>query len=165
MAQTMFKGTPATTQGELPKVGAKSPDFKLVRNDLSEVSLSTFAGKYKVISIFPSVDTGVCAASVRKFNQESSRLKNAVVLNVSMDLPFAQKRFCGAEGIQNVETLSAFRSSFAQDFGVKLTNTPLSGLCARAVLVLGPDNSVLHSELVSEITQEPNYEAALKTLL
>jgi thiol peroxidase len=161
----MFKGNPAQTSGDLPKVGSKLPDFKLVKNDLSEATLASYAGKFKVISVFPSVDTGVCAASVRKFNQEAARLKNAVVLNVSMDLPFAQKRFCGAEGIQNVETLSAFRSSFAQDFGLKLSNTPLAGLCARAVFVVNPDNTVLHSELVPEITQEPNYDAALKNLL
>ena len=165
MANTMFKGNPAQTSGDLPKVGSKLPDFKLVKNDLSEATLASYAGKFKVISVFPSVDTGVCAASVRKFNQEAARLKNAVVLNVSMDLPFAQKRFCGAEGIQNVETLSAFRSSFAQDFGLKLSNTPLAGLCARAVFVVNPDNTVLHSELVPEITQEPNYDAALKNLL
>ena len=165
MANIKFKGNPAHTSGELPKVGSLAPNFKLVKNDLSEATLESYAGKAKVLNIFPSVDTGVCAASVRKFNVEAAKLQNATVLYVSADLPFAQKRFCGAEGISNVETLSSFRSSFAEDYGLQLTDTPLAGLCSRAVVILSADNKVLYSEQVADITSEPNYEAALKVLL
>ena len=165
MANILFKGNPAHTSGELPKVGSKAVDFKLVKNDLSETSLATYAGKTKVLNIFPSVDTGVCAASVRKFNVEAAKLPNTVVLNISQDLPFAQKRFCGAEGITNVETLSAFRSKFSDDYGLRLTDTPLAGLCSRVVIVLSGDDKVLYTEQVADITSEPNYEAALKSFL
>ena len=164
MANIKFKGNPAHTSGELPKVGVKAPNFKLVRNDLSEISLEGYAGKNKVLNIFPSIDTGVCAASVRKFNTEVAKAPNTVVLNISMDLPFAQKRFCGAEGINNVETLSAFRSSFGKDYGLMMTDTPLQGLCSRAVVVLSADDKVLYTEQVADITMEPNYEQALKAV-
>lgn len=164
MANIKFKGNPAHTSGELPKVGTKAPNFKLVKNDLSEATLESYAGKNKILNIFPSVDTGVCAASVRKFNTEASKTPNTVVLNVSMDLPFAQKRFCGAEGITNVETLSAFRSSFGQDYGLLMADTPLAGLFSRAVVVISADDKVVYTEQVPEIGTEPNYEAALKSV-
>jgi thiol peroxidase len=136
----------------------------LIRNDLSEVSAETYAGKNKVLNIFPSIDTGVCATSVRTFNKEAADLKNTVVLNVSLDLPFANARFCGAEGIKNCETLSAFRSQFGKETGLVLSDTPLAGLLARAVIILSPENKVLYTELVSDIVKEPNYAAALKAL-
>lgn len=161
MATITLKGNPVHTSGELPAVGKVAPDFKLVKNDLSEVSLQNYAGKFKVLNIFPSVDTGTCAASVRKFNQEAARFDNAVVLNISADLPFAQARFCGAEGIKNCETLSAFRSQFGQEWGLKMTDSPLAGLLSRAVIVLSPDNKVLYTEQVNEIVNEPNYASAL----
>ena len=164
MGTTAFKSNPVHTAGELPKAGSTVHFSKLIRNDLSAVSSETYAGKNKIISIFPSIDTGVCQASVRRFNEEATKLKNTVVLNVSMDLPFANSRFCGAEGIKNCETLSAFRSTFGKDFGIVLQESPLMGLFARAVVVVSPDNKVLHSELVSEITQEPNYAAAIKAV-
>ena len=164
MANIKFKGNAAHTSGELPSLNAKAPNFNLVKTDLSEVSLGNYVGKNKVLNIFPSVDTGVCAASVRKFNTEAARLANTVVLNISMDLPFAIKRFCGAEGITNVEALSAFRSTFAKDYGLLMTDTPLAGLCSRAVVVLSPDDRVIYTEQVADITSEPNYAAALGSL-
>ncbi len=164
MATLALKGTPAHTVGDLPKVGQTMTFKSLIRNDLSEVSTETYAGKNKVLNIFPSIDTGVCAASVRTFNKEAANLKNTVVLNVSMDLPFANARFCGAEGIKNCETLSAFRSQFGKDAGLVLADTALTGLLARAVIILSPDNKVLYTELVPDIVQEPNYAAALKAL-
>ena len=164
MATLALKGTPAHTAGDLPKVGQTMTFKSLIRNDLTEVSTETYAGKNKVLNIFPSIDTGVCAASVRTFNKEAANLKNTVVLNVSMDLPFANARFCGAEGIKNCETLSAFRSQFGKDAGLVLTDTALTGLLARAVVILSPDNKVLYTELVPDITQEPNYAAAIKAL-
>lgn len=164
MANTQFKGNPAHTVGTLPEVGQTLPDFTLVDNGLGEVTLATYAGKKKVISIFPSLDTGVCAAAVRTFNQKAGNLENTVILNVSCDLPFAQKRFCGAEGIEAAVTASAFRSSFPEDYGIRLTDTPLKGLCARAVIVANEANVITYVELVSEITTEPNYEAALAAL-
>jgi thiol peroxidase len=164
MATITLKGNAVHTSGELPKIGAQAPDWKLVRGDLSEASLSTFSGKKKVLNIFPSIDTGTCATSVRKFNQEAAKLSNVAVLNISMDLPFAQKRFCGAEGITSAETLSAFRSTFANDYGLKIIDGPLAGLCSRAVIVLDETNRILHTEQVPEIVNEPNYEAALRVL-
>lgn len=164
MAQVTLKGNPFNTVGDLPKVGSSLPDMKLTKSDLTDVSLSTYAGKRKILNIFPSVDTPVCAASVRKFNEKAASLKNTVVLCISADLPFAQKRFCGAEGISNVETLSSFRQSFAKDIRVEMADGPFKGLCARAVVVLDEANKVVHSELVSEIANEPNYEAALAPL-
>jgi len=165
MASIKFKGNPAYTSGELPKVGAQAPDFKLVKNDLSEASLTNHAGKKIILNIFPSIDTATCASSVRKFNAEAAKISNTVVLNISMDLPFAQKRFCGAEGITNVETLSAFRSSFGKDYGLMMIDSPLNGLCSRAVIAISDDGKVLYTEQVADITSEPNYEAALKSIL
>lgn len=162
MANIKFKGNLARTSGALPEVGSKAPNFKLTKNDLSEASLENYTGKYKVLNIFPSIDTPTCASSVRKFNVEAAKTPNTVVLNISMDLPFAQKRFCGAEGITNVETLSAFRSSFGRDYGLLMADTPLAGLFSRAVIVISADDQVLYTEQVAEIGSEPNYEAALK---
>lgn len=164
MASLSFKGTPANTNGNLPAVGQKVSFSKLIKSDLSEASNATYAGKRKVLNIFPSIDTGTCAASVRQFNKLAADMNNTVVLNVSLDLPFAQARFCGAEGIKNCESLSGFKSSFGADWGLMLQDTVLSGLYARAVVVLSEDDKVLHTELVSDIVNEPNYQAALKVL-
>lgn len=165
MATTAFQGTPVHTSGNLPSVGSAAPDFKLVKGDLSEVSLSSLRGKKVVLNIFPSVDTGVCAASVRRFNKEASSLPNTVVVCISRDLPFAAGRFCAAEGLNNVVTASEFRDQdFAKAYGVLLTDSVLAGLHARSVVVVDENGVVKHTELVAEITQEPNYEAALKAL-
>lgn len=165
MAQVTLKGNPVQVEGELPKVGAKAADFTLTAGDLSDATLATFAGKRKVLNIFPSVDTPTCATSVRKFNAKANELNNTVVLCISTDLPFAQARFCGSEGLENVKNLSDFRDSdFAVDYGVSIADGPLKGLTARAVVVLDESNNVLHSELVKEIAEEPNYEAALAVL-
>jgi thioredoxin-dependent peroxiredoxin len=164
MALTKFKGNDVSTVGDIANVGDTVKDFTLVAGDLSEKSLKDFAGKRKVLNIVPSLDTGVCAASARKFNVEATNLENTVVLTISADLPFAQSRFCEVEGINNVVTLSTFRSSFADDYGVKLAGSPLAGLAARVVLVLNESNTVIYKEVVPEITTEPNYEAALNSL-
>lgn len=165
MATITLKGNPVTTNGELPKPGAEVPGFRLVGKDLKDVSLHDHVGKRKVLNIFPSVDTPTCAMSVRQFNQRAANLKDTVVLCISADLPFAQSRFCGAEGLANVVMLSMMRDRhFAKDYGVLLDTGPLAGLTARAVVVLDEDNRVLHSELVQEIASEPNYDAALKVL-
>nr|WP_314566260.1 thiol peroxidase [uncultured Pseudomonas sp.] len=165
MAQVTLRGNPVQVEGELPKTGTQAPDFTLTAGDLSDATLATFAGKRKVLNIFPSVDTPTCATSVRKFNAQANELTNAVVLCISTDLPFAQARFCGSEGLENVKNLSDFRDSdFAVDYGVSIADGPLKGLTARAVVVLDENDKVLHSELVSEIGQEPNYEAALAVL-
>jgi thiol peroxidase len=165
MAQVTRRGSPVQISGELPKVGSKAPAFKLVGGDLSDVTLETFAGKRKVLNIFPSVDTPTCATSVRKFNAQANDLNNAVVLCISADLPFAQARFCGAEGLENVKNLSTMRGAdFMQAYGVAIADGPMVGLTTRAVVVLDENDNVLHSELVPEIGQEPNYEAALAVL-
>jgi thioredoxin-dependent peroxiredoxin len=165
MAKITFKGNPVSTSGELPKTGAAAPDFTLVKNDLSAAMLKDFAGKTLVLNIFPSVDTAVCATSVRRFNQEAAKLDGVAVLCVSKDLPFAQKRFCGAEGIDKVATASWFRGpDFGAAYGVTMTDGPLAGLFARAVVVVGKDGKVVHAELVPEIAQEPNYAAALASV-
>ncbi len=165
MAQVTLRGNPVQVEGTLPNTGSAAPAFSLTAVDLSQATLETFAGKRKVLNIFPSVDTPTCATSVRKFNAEANTLNNTVVLCISSDLPFAQKRFCGTEGLDNVLSLSDFRDAhFAVDYGVSLTDGPLQGLTARAVVVLDENNNVLHSELVSEIGEEPNYEAALAVL-
>jgi thioredoxin-dependent peroxiredoxin len=164
MATITLKGNQIHTVGELPKKGTIAPDFKLTKMDLSEVSLSQFAGKKKVLNIFPSVDTGTCAMSVRHFNTNAANAKNTVILNISADLPFAQKRFCGAEGINNAETLSAFRSTFAKDYGLQIQDGPLAGLCSRSVIVLDEQNKVLYTEQVAETVNEPNYDAAMSAL-
>ncbi|MDR3287759.1 MAG: thiol peroxidase [Prevotellaceae bacterium] len=165
MAITHFKGTEINTNGELPKAGTQAPDFTLVKTDLSTLSLTELKGKKVVLSIFPSIDTGVCAASVRRFNSEAANLSNTIVLCISKDLPFAQARFCGAEGIANVITLSDFRNSqFVQNYGVLQTNGVLAGLLARAVVVIAENGTVKYSQLVNEITEEPEYQAVLAAL-
>ncbi len=161
MASILFKGQPVETSGTLLETGSTAPDFRLVRSDLSEATLEDYSGRKKVLNIFPSVDTGVCATSVRKFNEKAAALDNTVVLCISMDLPFAQNRFCGAEGIKNVEMLSAFRSTFPRDYQLQIASGPLSGLCSRCVLVLDENNKVLYNQQVPEITQEPDYEKAI----
>lgn len=166
MAQTVqFQGQNISIVGTFPKVGEQAKAFTLVKQDLSEASLTSFAGKRKVLNIFPSVDTGVCAASIRKFNQLASSLNNTVVLCISADLPFAQARFCGAEGIENVLTLSSFRNpQFKQTYGVDIQEGPLAGLAARAVVIVDENDKVIYSELVKEITEEPNYDDAIAVL-
>ncbi|WP_202307734.1 thiol peroxidase [Dryocola clanedunensis] len=160
-----FQGNPVTVAGQIPQAGNKAAAFSLVAKDLTDVTLSQFAGKRKVLNIFPSIDTGVCAASVRKFNQLATELENTVVLCVSADLPFAQSRFCGAEGLSNVITLSTLRNpAFQQDYGVAISEGALKGLTARAVVVLNEKDEVVFSELVNEITNEPDYAAALEAL-
>lgn len=164
MAEVTLKGNPVSTNGDLPERGCTAPEFTLTKQDLSEISLHDFRGKRVIMNIFPSVDTSTCATSVRKFNEKAARLDNTVVLCISKDLPFAQKRFCGAEGIQNVITLSDFRNpDFARKYGLQLENGPLAGLDARAVVVVDEKGTITHSELVSEITHEPDYDAALKS--
>ena len=165
MSDVTFKGQPINVDGQFPAVGSTAPAFSLVGGDLSDVALSSYAGKRKVLNIFPSVDTGVCAASVRRFNELAGKLDNTVVLCISADLPFAQSRFCGAEGIQNVTMLSMMRGrEFLADYGVAMTDGPLAGLAARAVLVLDEHDKVIHAQMVDEITHEPDYAAALKAL-
>jgi thiol peroxidase len=166
MTQTVtLGGNPIQVTGKLPSAGATAPDFSLVAKDLSDATLASFAGKRKILNIFPSVDTPTCATSVRKFNERASQLNNTVVLCISADLPFAQSRFCGAEGLDNVQTLSTMRGrEFLNDYGVAIESGPIAGLTARAVIVLDENNHVLHSELVNEIKNEPNYDAALASL-
>ncbi|MEV4893885.1 thiol peroxidase [Nonomuraea sp. NPDC050547] len=165
MSEITFKGNPVTVGGTFPRPGDSAPGFTLVAKDLSDVSLADYGDKYKVLNIFPSIDTGVCAASVRRFNEVAADHPDAVVLCVSADLPFAQGRFCGAEGLDKVVTLSLMRGrEFLSDYGVAQESGPLAGLAARAVVVLDGENKVVHSELVPEIVQEPDYEGALKAL-
>lgn len=165
MAQITLKGNPVNTVGQLPEIGSQAKDFQLVKTDLSTSSLSDYKGSKVVLNIFPSVDTGTCAASVRKFNEKASALANTKVLCISRDLPFAQNRFCGAEGLQNVVNLSDFKEgSFGNDYGLTITNGPLSGLHSRAVVVLDENGVVKYTEQVPEIADEPNYEAALASL-
>lgn len=165
MTQITLGGTPIEVAGNFPEANATVENFTLVNTDLAEVSLADFTGKRKILNIFPSVDTGICATSVRTFNQKAASLNNTAVLCISADLPFAQGRFCGAEGIENVVTLSTFRNhTFPKAVGVEIATGPLAGLTARAVIVLDENNKVLHSELVPEIKQEPNYDAALAVL-
>jgi thiol peroxidase len=165
MSQVTLKGNPVNVDGTFPTVGNKAPDFTLVGNDLADVPLAHFAGKRKVLNIFPSVDTPTCAMSVRHFNESASKLDNTVVLCISADLPFAQARFCGAEGLTNVVNLSTLRGhDFLQNYGVALSSGPLAGLAARAVVVLDDHDKVIYTELVGEIAHEPNYDAALAAL-
>lgn len=166
MASTVtLKGNPVDVAGDFPRTGQTAPDFSLVNQDLANVTLADFAGKRKILNIFPSIDTPTCATSVRKFNQTANDLPNTVVLCISADLPFAQKRFCGAEGLTNVTTLSTMRGrEFLHNYGVALASSKLEGVAARAVIVLDENNKVLHSEMVSEITSEPNYDAATAVL-
>ena len=165
MGSVTLRGNPITVGGSFPKKGDVAPDFSLTGNDMKDVSLKDFAGKKKVISIVPSLDTPVCAKSTRQFNESAAAIANTVVLVVSADLPFAQKRFCGAEGLSNVVTLSTMRGrDFHQKYGVDIQDGPLKGVTARGVVVLDENNKVLHAELVPEIAQEPNYDAALGAL-
>ena len=165
MATVTLKGNPVDVAGTLPAVGTAAPAFTLTAGDLSDVGLAAFAGKKKILNIFPSVDTPTCATSVRKFNEKAAARDGVAVLCISADLPFAQKRFCGAEGIEGVANLSTFRNpGFAEAYGVKLASGPLAGLTARAVVVLDENDQVLHSELVAEVADEPNYDAALAVL-
>ena len=165
MAKVLFKGTPAHTNGDLPKVGSTVPDFKLTAGDLSEVTLANFKGKKKLLSIVHSLDTGVCAASTKKFNDFAKSHSDVVVLVVSADLPFAQGRFCTSEGTKNVVTLSMMRDRhFAKDYGVLLDDSPIAGLPARATLVLDENNKVLYTQLGPELTVEPEYDKAFAAL-
>ncbi|MEQ8474399.1 MAG: thiol peroxidase [Marinoscillum sp.] len=165
MAQVTLKGNPVNTSGNLPSDGEAAPEFTLVKSDLSETSLASLKGNRVVLNIFPSIDTGTCAASVRAFNQKASELDNTVVLCISKDLPFAMSRFCGAEGIDKVVTLSAFRNqSFAKDYGVEILDGPLKGLIARSVVVLDENGKVKYTQLVNEITAEPDYDSAIAAL-
>jgi thiol peroxidase len=166
MSKVTLGGNPIDVGGTFPAVGAQAPDFKLVGKDLADLTLASFAGKRKVLNIVPSLDTPTCATSTRKFNEAASSLANTVVVVVSADLPFAASRFCTTEGLANVVTASTFRSgrAFADAYGVDVTSGPLDGLTARAVVVLGEENEVLYTELVGEIKDEPNYDAALAAL-
>ncbi|MEY8577644.1 thiol peroxidase [Corynebacteriaceae bacterium 6-324] len=164
MANVTFKNDPATTAGELPAVGADLPNFTVVGTDLSDVTPADYAGKRLVVSIFPSIDTGVCQAQTRSFNEKATSLENTVVLSISKDLPFALDRFCAAEGLDNVVAASAFRSSFGEDFGATLQDSPLAGLLARGVIVTDEDHKVVYAKFVDEVTEEPNYDEALAAL-
>ena len=164
MAKITLKGNECNTCGDLPTVGAKAPAISLIGADLSEQTFGAFAGKNIVLSIFPSLDTPVCATSIRQFNQKAAALDNTVVVNVSKDLPFAFKRFCESEGIENVVNLSAFRSSFGQDYGIEITDGPLQGLFGRGIVVINDQGDVIYNELVPEIAQEPDYDAALSAV-
>ncbi|MBE9402834.1 thiol peroxidase [Brachybacterium sp. p3-SID1565] len=164
MAAITFQNNPVSTVGELPQKGSSAPQFDLVGTDMGPVTSGDFAGKRVVLNIFPSVDTGTCAMSVRRFNELAAGLENTTVLCVSRDLPFAQERFCGAEGIENVVSASAFRSTFGEDYGVTMSDGPLAGLLSRAVVVVDADGTVLYTEQVPEIADEPDYDAALAAL-
>ena len=165
MASITLKGTAIETVGELPATGSSAADFVLVGSDLSEVKLSDYKGKNVVLNIFPSIDTGVCAASARRFNQEASSRDNTVVLNISADLPFAHGRFCEVEGLKDAIPVSVFRTpDFGKDYGVTITTGPLAGLLSRAVVVVNADGNVTYTEQVPEITQEPDYDSALAAL-
>lgn len=165
MAKITLKGNQIKTIGELPKVGKKAPKFKLVKSDLSVTSLKSYKGFNLILNITPSIDTGVCAASVREFNKLATDLENTKVLYISKDLPFAQSRFCGAEGIENVETLSDFvTGKFGRKYGVTIETGPMKGLHSRAVVVIDPEGKVVYTEQVPEIVNEPNYQAALDSL-
>ena len=165
MAQVTFKGNPINTAGSLPRIGSAAPDFTVIKTDLTPISLSELKGKKTVLNIFPSIDTPVCANSVRRFNVEASKLANTVVLCISKDLPFAQKRFCAAEGLENVIPASEYRdSSFSSAYGVMLVDSPLQGLFSRAIVVVDEKGTVVYTEQVPEIAQEPDYEKALAAL-
>lgn len=164
MASVTLKGNPFNTVGNLPAVGTAAPNFTLVKGDLSSVSLTDFLGKKVILNIFPSVDTGTCAQSVRNFNAKAASLENTEILCISKDLPFAQNRFCGAEGIDKVHTLSDFRSQFGNDYGVSFSNGPLEGLLSRAIVVIDEMGSVVYTEQVSETVDEPNYDLALEKI-
>ncbi len=165
MSQTVFlNGLPMHTCGELPRVGTQAPEFVLVKNDLSEISLHDYRGNRVVLNIFPSLDTDVCAASVRRFNKEASELENTRVICVSMDLPFAAGKFCAANGINNVITASAFRSDFGKEYGVEIVDGPMRGLFARCLVVLNEEGKVIATSLCDQITEEPDYELVKQVL-
>ncbi|GAB47465.1 thiol peroxidase [Mobilicoccus pelagius] len=164
MATTALKGNPVQTSGDLPGVGGKAPGFTLTGTDLTDLTAADLEGRRVVLNIFPSIDTGVCAQSVRTFNERAADLEDTTVVCVSQDLPFALSRFCGAEGIENVTAASSFRGDFGRRYGVQMVDGPFRGLLARAVVVLDTDGKVLHTELVPEIGQEPDYDAALASL-
>ncbi|MBC8412524.1 thiol peroxidase [bacterium] len=165
MAKITFKDSPVETSGVLPEVSSKAPDFSLTKTDLSDVSLKDFSGKQIVLNIFPSIDTPVCAASTRRFNEEAGKMDNTVVLCISADLPFAHSRFCEAEGLNNVIPLSVFRAgAFGKAYGLTIINGPLAGLLSRAVIIIDGNGQVIYTEQVPEIAQEPDYEAALEVL-
>ena len=164
MAQITLRGDAINTNGELPQVGSQAPDFVLTTGDLADVTLADYAGKKKLLNIVPSLDTPTCALSTKKFNEAAKQHENAVFLTVSADLPFAQGRFCQAENLEVIQSLSTMRSQFSEDYGIKIVDGPLAGVTGRAVLVLDENNKVIHSELVPEIAQEPDYDAALATL-
>jgi len=164
MASITLKGNPVNTTGSLPATGKTAPAFTLVKADLSEVTNGSYAGKKIILNIFPSIDTPTCALSTKRFNEEAAKLENTIVICVSADLPFAQKRFCAAENIENVETASTFRSSFGKDFGLEIADSVLTGLLSRCIVVINENGEVVYTEQVSEIADEPNYEAALASL-
>lgn len=165
MAKITLKGNPINTNGEIPAKGAKAPDFKLIANDLANISLDNFKGKKKLLNIVPSLDTPVCATSTKKFNDTAKSRNDTVFLTISADLPFAQKRFCEVEKTEAVKTLSMMNDNkFAKDYGILITDGPLAGISGRAVVVLDESNQVIYSELVPEITQEPDYDPAIKSL-
>jgi thiol peroxidase len=164
VARITLKGNPLNTSGELPAIGSTARDFSLVQPDLSEATLQSFAGKKKILNVYASIDTGVCATSLKTFLERTSSRSDVVVLNISEDLPFASKRFCAAEGAENAVTLSTFRSSFPDDYGLRIIDVPIAGLCSRCVIVLDENNKVVHTEQVPEHVQEPDYDAALAVL-
>jgi thiol peroxidase len=164
MSQITLKGNPVNTVGKLPDVGSSAPDFNLVKIDLSEISKSDFAGKNVILNIFPSIDTPTCALSTKRFNTEAAKLENTVVLCVAADLPFAQKRFCAAEGIDNVETGSSFRSDFGTAYGLEIADSVLKGLLSRAIIVINGEGNVIYTEQVPEIANEPDYESAIAAI-
>lgn len=165
MSKIAFKGNPVETAGQLPEIGSAAPNFRLTDTNLQDVSLDNFKGSRVVLNIFPSIDTGVCAASVRKFNERAAELNNTKVVSISKDLPFAHKRFCGAEGIENVLSTSQYKdNSFSQNYGVDMLDGPLAGLMSRAVIVVDEQGKVTYTEQVPDITQEPNYDAAIASL-
>ena len=164
MSKITLQGNPVNTIGDLPPTNSQAPNFTLTKNDLSDVGLEDYKGKNLILNIFPSIDTPTCATSVRAFNEKAAQKQNVSVLCVSADLPFALGRFCGAEGIENVDTASSFRSDFASQYQVNITDSPLKGLLSRAIVVISPEGKITHTEQVSEIADEPNYEAALAAL-
>jgi len=165
MAQITFQGNPINTSGELPQVGDKAPDFILVDSQLNDISLSTFKNMYKVLNIVPSLDTPVCQKSTKVFNEKINSIQDAVVLTISADLPFAMERFCSSESLTLIKSLSMMRSrNFAKDYGVLITDGPLKGITARAIVVIDKDDNIIHTELVNEIANEPNYENAMKCI-
>jgi len=164
MATISFQGKPLNTNDDLPSIGTVAPDFLLVNGKLQNVSLASYAGKIKILSIVPSLDTPTCAASTRVFNQKASKLANTVILVISADLPFAQGRFCESEGLKNVIPLSTFRSDFADDYGVKIIDTILAGLTTRAVIIIDENDKIIYTELVAEVADEPDYDSVLATL-